>query len=79
MFGGVGVGDEQFRRDATPMRTGAAQRSFFDQRDLQAFGAALYCGGYRVPAAEHNEIVMSGIHCPGRVADPLIYSNARTI
>ena len=27
------------------MRTGAAQRSFFDQRDLQAFGAALNRGG----------------------------------
>src|SRR6202035_3779870 len=41
ILGRVGVTDEQFRRDASPMGTGAAQRSFFDQRDLQAFGAAL--------------------------------------
>jgi hypothetical protein len=44
------------------MGTGAAERSFFDQRDTQAFGAALNRGGNRVPAAEHNEIVMFGIH-----------------
>ena len=44
------------------MRTGAAQRSFFDQRDLQALGAALNRGGNRVSAAEHNEIVMFIIH-----------------
>src|SRR5580704_12231740 len=44
------------------MRTGAAQRSFFDQRDVHAFGTALNRGGNRVPAAEYNEIVMFGIH-----------------
>src|ERR1700693_2490776 len=44
------------------MRTSAPKASFFDKGHLHPFGAAVNRGGNSIPAAEHNEIVVFGIH-----------------
>src|SRR4029077_12393953 len=62
VFGGVGVADEQFGRNASAMWTSATQWSFFDECDIHPFDPAINGGRNRVAATEHNEIVVFGIH-----------------